>query len=463
MILAHVAYGNAARAGAVLASLTLALVAACSSPEENTGPVTSPPSQSDAATAAAPTDSAVAANDTAASEAPESPSASAQLLIDRWHAAVSASTGAWPGYELAAIPAVLVSVDREGAISAVVAFNHPNPDPLGSPILRQDVGGHEAAVVVEPTDPDALFAMAPFDFYADIGGTSTFVLIGQQGDPATEPDSPAFSALLAHETFHRFQFDNWSEDATVHSLEGYDLSQASLELVLLEGRILISAHEAASAAEAERLARQFTAVRAARHEASPSVGLDEQQERIEGSARYLEHLIGDTLGSTYASANHAGELMFYDDLDADAAAQLDGITSFFGFGRFYSSGATLLALAQRLGTPIDDIATRLSDRTTPAQMLEQLVEPVGEIGDALDAAWAEHDPARRLRETAAVLAERALQEDSSDFATETPMGSFEVSDEQIDCLADHGIDITADNFTIPDDIAQVCFNDDRGE
>ncbi|WP_419864981.1 hypothetical protein [Candidatus Poriferisodalis sp.] len=457
------AYGNAARAGAALASLTLALVAACSSPEESSGPVTSPPSQSDAAAAAAPTDSAVAVNDTAAAEAPESPSASAQLLIDRWHAAVSASTGVWPGYELAAIPAVLVSIDRAGAVSAVVAFNHPNPVPLGSPILRLDVGGHEVAVIAEPTDPDALFAMAPFDFYADIGGTATFVLIGQQGDLGTEPDSPAFSALLAHETFHRFQFDNWSEDAAVHSLEGYDLSPAGIELVLLEDRILISAYEAASAAEAERLARQFTAVRAARHAASPSVGLDEQQERIEGSARYLEHLIGDALDGTYTSTNHAGELMFYDDMDADAAAQLDGITSFFGFGRFYSSGATLLSLAHRLGAPIDDIASRLSDSTTPAQMLEQLVEPVGEIGDEVDAAWAEHDSEGRLRAVAAILAERALQEDSSGFGTETPMGSFDVSDEQIDCLTEHGIDITADNFTIPDDIAQACFNDDRGE
>ena len=457
------AYGNSARAGIAFVSLMLAFAAACSSSRDTSGPATSLPSQSGAAiTTAAPSDSATATSDAAAAEPPEPPSEAAQLLIDRWHAAVSASAGVWPRYDLAAMPVVLVSVDSGGSVSAVVAFNHPNPDPLGDPVRRHDVGGHEAAVIVEPADPDALAAMAPFDFYADFGGTATFVLVGQQGDPSTEPDSPAFSALLAHETFHRFQFDNWSEDATIHSFDGYDFSRASLELVLLEDRILIRAHEATSAAETKRLARQFTAVRAARRQASPSVGFDEQQERIEGSARFLEHLIGDALDGTYTAANHAGELMYYDDLDADAAAQLGGITSFIGFGRFYSSGATLLAVAHRLGVPIDDIASWLSDRTTPAQMLERLVEPVGEIGDAVDAAWAEHDPTGRLRTVAMVLAERALQEDSSDLGTEAPMGSFEVSDEQIDCLSDHGIDMTAGNITIPNDVAQACFGESDG-
>ena len=428
-----------------------ALVAACATVSEPDAPAESSVASTEPSGAALP--SVVVTGGFS-----QPPSQAAQLLIDRWHAAVAASTDVWPRYDLAAIPVVLVSVDSDDAVSAVVAFNHPNPDPLGSPIQRHDVDGHEAAVIVKPADPDALAAMAPFDFYADVGGTATFVLVGQQGDPSTEPDSPAFSAQLAHETFHRFQFDNWSEDATFHSFDGYDLSRESLELALLENRILISAHAAASAADAERLARQFTAVRAARHEASPSIGLDEQQERSEGSARYLEHLIGDILGSTYTAANHAGELMFYDDLDAEAAAQLGGITSFFGFGRFYSSGATLLAVTHRLGAPIDDIASQLAGGATPAQLLERRVQPIGETSDVVEAAWAEHDLDGRLRATAAVLAERAMHEDSTDPGAETPMGSFEVNDEQIDCLIEHGIDVTSENFSIPDDVAQACFS-----
>ena len=455
-----------------LALVALALTAACGSADDSAAAATSAAAVTVAASStsivqqASSTEPAAAspALTTATVEEAESqplasPSKAAQSLIQSWRAATSASKGTWPGYDLAAIPTVLVSIDPEGAVTAVVAFNHPNPDPLGGPIHSLSIGGHEAAIIARPADPDALAAKAPFDFYADIGGIDTFVLIGQQGDPATEPGAPAFAALLAHETFHRFQFDNWSEAADVHNLDGYDFSQASLGFALLENRILITAYETVSEAETERLARQFAAVRALRHADGYSAGLDEQQERAEGSARYLEHLIGDSLGNSYASGNHPGEIMFYDGLDAEAAAQTAGIKSFFGFGRFYSSGATLLALLDRLGVSIGDIATGLRDGITPAQMLEQHVSPSGDTRSIVETAWAEHDPDGRLREIAAVLADRAQLEDDAELGAETPIGSFEVSDDQIACLMEHGLDVAADNFTIPGDVAQACFSD----
>ena len=119
----------------------------------------------------------------------------------------------------------------------------------------------------------------------------------------------------------------------------------------------------------------------------------------------------------------------------------------------------MLALLDRLGVSIGDIATGLRDGITPAQMLEQHVSPSGDTRSIVETAWAEHDPDGRLREIAAVLADRAQLEDDAELGAETPIGSFEVSDDQIACLMEHGLDVAADNFTIPGDVAQACFSD----
>ena len=385
-------------------------------------------------------------------------SADARSLIESWRSAVSASRGVWPGYDLAAIPTVLVLIDAGGTVTAVVAFNHPDPTPLGGPILRLDVDGHDVAVVGSPADPDALAAMAPFDFFADIGGVDTFVVIGQDGAAGIEPGTPGFAALMAHESFHRFQFDNWSSGDVVQDVDGYDFSAANLELVLLENRILIAAYEAGTMVETEHLARQFAAVRTARHERDARTSLDEQQERYEGSARYLNHLIGDSLGSVRTATNHPGQLVLYgDSIDRSTAADV-GVKFFFGFGRFYSSGATLLALLDRLGVSISDIASGLRDGATPAELLAQRVGPVG-TSDPISAIMAEHDPDAALPVGALTLAELALEEGSVDFGIEAPTGTFEASDDETACLIEHGVDLSADDITIPDDAARACFND----
>ena len=393
----------------------------------------------------------------------ESVAGEARSLIDSWRSAVSESAGVWPGYDLAAIPVVLVSVDAEGSIGAVTAFNHPDPQALGSPVRGFDVDGHQVAVIDEVADPDRLASMAPFDFFADIGGTETFVLVGRPGEPGMEPGTPEFVALLAHEAFHRHQFDAWVPGDLLQDVDGYDFSAANLELMLLENRILIAAYEAGTLADAERLARQFAAVRSARHDRDGRVALDENQERIEGSARYIEHRIGDAIGNIYHSTNHTGELVHYDGSVEDPAVLAGGIKSFFGFGRFYSSGATLLALLDRLEPSGIDAAERLREGDAPARLLAQHVGPLGDIDAVVAAARAEHDPDGRFGPAAAILAELAAGEKTAGFGGgdipgETVSGSFEVSEDQIACLEEHGLDLSADNITIPDDIASACLD-----
>ena len=158
-------------------------------------------------------------------------SGDARLLVESWRLAVSASTGIWPGYELAGIPTVLVSVDPEGRVEAVAAFNHPKAQALGSPVRGFDMDGHRVAVVEEAAYPAELASMAPFDFFADIGGTDTVVLVGRSGEPGMEPGTPEFVALLAHEAFHRYQFDHWVPGTAFQDVEGYDFGAQNLDLV----------------------------------------------------------------------------------------------------------------------------------------------------------------------------------------------------------------------------------------
>jgi len=172
--------------------------------------------------------------------------------------------------------------------------------------------------------------------------------------------------------------------------------------------------------------------------------------------------MGDAIGNTYTSTNHTSELGYLDQSIDDPGAVLGNVKSFFGFGRFYSSGATVLALLERPGVAGADVAGPLGDGGTPAQLLEQSIAPLGDRDDLVAAAWAEHDPDGRLGAAAAALAERAAGEGETDFGAgdvseETLGPGFEAGDDQIACLQEHGLDLSADSVTIPDDIAAACF------
>ncbi len=389
-------------------------------------------------------------------------SADARSLIGSWHTAVLATTGVWPGFDLASIPTVLAAIDDEGAIRATVAFNHPNPLVLGTLVRNLDVDGHEVAVIGEVADPDWLVARAPFDFFADVGGTDTFVLISQEGELGLESGTPEFIATLVHEAFHRYQWDEWAPRATGQYIETYDFSAANLELALLENRILIAAYQAEDPGDLERLARQFAAVRATRHQRDQAwddrVDHDEAQERTEGSAQFVEHRIGDSIGNVYRTAtNHTEDLEFHDEilsnpevLVANIAWYEVSIKTYFSFGRFYGSGATLLVLLDRLGVP--DVAQQLQDGRTPAGLLEHHIAPLGDLDELVADAQAEHDPDGRLAAVAVTLSELAIDEPATALGHD---GESVLTVTQIACLVAHGIDI-GDRMGIPQNVVDEC-------
>ena len=383
-------------------------------------------------------------------DGPDPLPADARSLIDSWSSAVSATTGVWPGFDLASIPTVLAAIDDEGAIRATVAFNHPNPPALGAPIRSLDIDGHKITVIGEVADPDWLAARAPFDFFADVGGTDTFVLIAQEGELGRESGTPEFIALFAHEAFHRYQWDEWRPRTARQYVDRYDFSAANLELVLLENRILIAAYRADNPGDLERLARQFAAVRVTRRQRDFRVAHDEAQERTEGSARLVEHLIGEAIGHAYyMSTDHTGELEQYDQNLAAPELQHYGVKMFFSFLRFYSSGATLLVLLERLGA--SDVAQQLQDGRTPAGRLERQLAPLGGLDELVADARADHDPDNRLTTAAATLAELALDEPAPGF----PEGTTA----ELACLEANGIDVSGTRIGIPGGVMRKCFGE----
>ena len=389
---------------------------------------------------------------------PDSLPAEVRSLIGSWHSAVSATTGVWPGFDLASIPAVLAHLNDEGAVGAAVAFNHPNPLALGAPIRSLEVDGHEITVIGEVADPDWLAARTPYDFFADVGGTDTFVLISQQGEFGRESGTPEFIAMLVHEAFHRYQGDEWRPGTARQYVDRYDFSAANLELVLLENRIISAAYRADDPGDLERLARQFAAVRATRRQRDFRVAHDEAQERTEGSARFVEHLIGEAIGHAYyMSTGHTGELDDYDRNLAVPEMQPYGIKIFFSFYRFYSSGATLLVLLERLG--VSDVAEQLQDGRTPARLLERHIAPLGDLDELVAEARADHDPDDRLAAAATTLHELALDEPATGLGHDD--GDFVLTDVQIGCLKSFGIEFSdtpvfGNRISIPPNPAHSC-------
>ena len=390
---------------------------------------------------------------------PGSSPVDARLLIDIWSSAVSATRGVWPGFDLASIPAVLAAIDDERAIGAAVAFNHPNPQALGAPARTLHVDGHRIVVIGEVADPDWLAAQSPYQLTADVGGTDTFVLIGEESDEYYDPETPLFIAYLAHEAFHRYQSDEWTSGTTRQYFDHYDYSVANLELVLLENRILVAAYRAEDPGDLQRLARQFAAVRATRHERDYRVAHDEEQERIEGSARFIEHRIGETIGAVHAtSTNHPRDLEQITQILATAPELLhDGIKVFFSLARFYSSGATLLVLLERLGA--SDVVQQLQDGRTPARLLARHVVPLGDLDELVAGARADHDPDDRLAAAAATLHGLALDEPATGLSHDD--SEFILTDAQIGCLEAFGMEFSdtpvfGNRIGIPPNAAHSC-------
>ncbi len=398
--------------------------------------------------------------------------------------------GAWEGFVPREHPVVLAWKAPDGTLLSAITIHHPDPGAIGpaSPVEVDGLARGAVNRIDAPgaADAERLDRIDTFDFGTEIGGVDSFVQVAGGPDDFFDPTATDYASTLLHELFHRYQFRAFADDGVAQDVEGYDYRAANLELAALEERALVAALDADADGDADgrdEAARRFVAIRLTRLAADERVRLDESQEAIEGTARFIEHRLGradDTF--TYHDGNIAGELR----TDPTAGPVKDH----YGFGRWYATGAAVLHLAELAGA--DDVAGRVEEGMSPSEVLGRVLglDAASEatIAGLVAEARLATDPDDELPELAAEAARTAAAEgpvfgddagggdgesrgesDADANADDGhgveadaagPTDGIEITDEELACLDDLGLVLEPDDdgfVELPEDAVEACF------
>ena len=323
----------------------------------------------------------------------------------------SASLDVWPGYDPREHPSVAVHKSGVGAVESALAINFPYPERLGEATAISVVGTPFASLHrIDQVSPamTGIFAEIPhFEFNADLAGVDSFVMIAGGGDEFLNPAHVDWTAAFIHEMFHRYQVARFRGPLGDQDVENYAYTADNLALATLEERALVDAVTAEGATARETASRRFAAIRLVRWQADARVVLDNDQERFEGSARYLEHrLAGGDTRFTYHDGNYEIDLVG----DPDAVQEFgESVKGYYGFGRFYATGAAILRVLDLLGAV--GVAEAVTEEQSPAEVLiEHLGVTLAEAPQLVADARAVYDPGNELPAAAEQAATMALTE-----------------------------------------------------
>ncbi len=333
------------------------------------------------------------------------PTGHAGVLLENYHRSYQAARTAWPGFDPNQIPKIIIGRDANGTTSYLIVIDHPNPQAFGDTVQigRADGQPGMAYLVADPKPNGSIVAVENFDFNLPLHAAPTFVIASRCDDPAFPMDcakAPDFTAYLVHEVFHRWQDDTFALNDIADAVDQtvYDFSAANIAAILLENAVLAAALQSNDFVEKKELARQFIAIRDDRRTRFDHLDLDDQQERIEGTALHVELQISRALGQ---------DRRLIDGLIGPFAPGT--IKDEIGFGRFYATGAAQVALAISLG--VEDVTGQISAGKAPAQLLSDYLKVPLDAREALIvAAKAAYDPEGDLAKLAAIYAKSALTE-----------------------------------------------------
>ena len=323
----------------------------------------------------------------------------------------SASLDVWPGHDPRGHPSVAVYKSGAGAVESALAINFPSPERLGDATGINVAGTPFASLHrIDQVSPAmvGIFAEIPyFEFNADLAGVDSFVMIAGGGDEFLSPAHVDWTAAFIHEMFHRYHVARFRGPLGDQDVENYAYTADNLELATLEERALAAAVTADDATARETAARRFAAIRLVRWQADPRVALDNDQERFEGTARYLEHrLAGDDTRFPYHGGNYDIDLLG----DPDAVWELgETVKGYYGFGRFYGTGAAILRVLDLLGAV--GVAEAVAEGQAPSDVLiEHLGVTPAEAPQLVADARAAYDPDNELPAASKRAAATALTE-----------------------------------------------------
>lgn len=267
-------------------------------------------------------------------------------------------------------PILFVRTER-GFFQYAYLLNHPNARniPGAQQITTAALQNLGPIYRINSLSQDQLDYIGNFDFTFPLGGIDIFavtyqrrtadkVLAAQNNlDEYQNPGQPVFEDVksedwilfLAHEIFHRRQIKNWAELTNDQDLTTYNFSLENIALALLEQSILKQAVQRNDVQIARSALIEYAAVRAYRQSrfGLQIKTLDGAQETLEGTTRYIEHGFGEILGSRNVDLNNFHQQI---ELDEEINSEFDS-KRYFGFGRFYATGAAVASLLDRAQIP----------------------------------------------------------------------------------------------------------------
>ena len=359
-------------------------------------------------------------------------------LVDLLAPAYADVAGVWPDFDPLTVP-VVIPIANDGEVLGALALNHSNPDGLGT-ATEVDAGTAftSAHRITDVVDQELFDRLQTFAFNLPLGGVDTFAIranVDGSLESGFGTNSPDFPAFLLHEMFHRVQFEQWTFNIAelTQDFDSYPRTVESLTQSALEDRALIAAVTAETPAERDAAAQHFSALRIVRQdEHGSSVTVESAQERIEGTARYLEHQFGDEAsGITYHATN------FTQALQPNFQEQV--AQYWFEGGRFYATGAAIHHVLDEMG--IDDTSERISAGETPAALLSEVVlDSDADIDQLVAQAIATYDADGALAETAAEALERSALEVPNQNVTGNGLQDADGNDIDFDAQYGHSHD-----------------------
>lgn len=209
----------------------------------------------------------------------------------------------WPTYDYLTTHPILLLYDEPGFDDPQgYIINAPDILPEGSELVSEtQTAGFQAYRNIEMAQAAVLelgeFNRFLFEYLYE--GTVYFVIHdkareGHFYDEYKNVTGGWGAMVLAHELFHKMQFEQWSfRDDWTQNTQDYPFEIELLTWHLYYYDLMADAHLAASAAEAESYARRYVATMSKMQSLDPSEEqlvkkLGTYQELIEGSARYIE-------------------------------------------------------------------------------------------------------------------------------------------------------------------------------
>ncbi|UWQ35434.1 hypothetical protein K3555_22495 (plasmid) [Leisingera sp. M527] len=282
-----------------------------------------------------------------------------QTFAANYKASAEVAEAVWPGLVLKDLPKVVVVHDTSKQVIAVMTVDHPNPAGVGT-VQQTNLEYADIRLISDPDPAIAPDLIDPFRFVLPVAGVPTFVIASECGGEflfcASDPE---FVHYFIHEAFHRFQIDHFA-DIEDGELTQYDYSAEHLYSILIENAVLSHISDTLDDESLHQLAQELVDIRHYRAQRFEITTLDDQQERIEGTAKFLE----DRLPGAFPQ-----EIKSY----LNGPYRQGEIKSEFGFGRFYGSGAIAMDLSLRLGT--DDVHERIREGAFPMQLLTETIPP----------------------------------------------------------------------------------------